>query len=101
MSLFHNMSLKIASEVAYRIIMEFPTIFNAKLKALKHYTRNCKRNVVIIQSHHNFFSQPQQFFQQFYISATIFTTKIVVKIFEVSKGLKDGGNQRATRVKST
>ena len=45
-----------------------------QLKALVHYNWNCKKKVVIVHTHYNFFSQLQQFFQQFYIWATSFTT---------------------------
>ena len=55
-----------------------------------HTTTETTKKVVIVHTYYNFFSQPQGFFQQFYVWATIFTIffgKIVVKIVVMCEGL--------------
>ena len=64
-------------------ILLYNVIILLLLRALAHYTQNCKKKVVILHKLYNFFSQLQQFFQQFYIWATIHTTICIWKVFAV------------------
>ena len=62
-----------------------------------HTTHKTAKTAVIFHTHYDFFSQLQQFFQQFYIQATIsqrfFGRKILVVLCVMCQGRRDSNDQ--------